>query len=342
MRPTNSHLQISEQYVISNMLEQNKFTLANIGKAINRDPSVISREIKRNSDSYGYKPNAAQKQYYLRKLKTVYQKPFNANIFKHIIEELKKGISPDVIAGKLSSAKDKTCHVSTQTIYNWIYKDRFGSGLRKFLLFGKHRCKKSAEKPTNSDKKRVEDMPKCARNRKRLGDFEGDTTIGAKQKGALVTLVDRKSLYIFADVLENKKAETFSRSLRYLFADLDMDKLKSLLFDNGTEMSMWKSIQEMLQIPVYFTHPATKPSHPCGFLPYRPRAGWGRPWEKPLIENANRMLRRFFPKKMQLHKVTSEEVLQAVEWLNHYPRKSLNYRTPYEVFFKIKPVAFAF
>jgi len=79
----------------------------------------------------------------------------------------------------------------------------------------------------------------------------------------------------------------------------------------------------MLQIPVFFTHP-------------------GRPWEKPLIENANRMLRRFFPKKMQLDKVSSEEVLEAVTWLNHYPRKSLNYRTPYEVFFKIKPVAFAF
>jgi IS30 family transposase len=305
------------------MLEENKFTLADIGKAINRDPSVISREIKRNSDSSGYNPDAAQRHYYLRKLKTVYQKTFNENIFKHVREELKKGISPDVIAGKLRSAKDKTWHVATQTIYNWIYKDWFGSGLTKFLLFGKHRYKKSAEKPANFDKKRVEDMPKCARNRKRLGDFEGDTIIGAKQKGALITLVDRKSLYIFADVLENKMAETFSRSLRNLFADLDMDKLKSLLFDNGTEMSMWKSIQEMLQIPVYFTHP-------------------GRPWEKPLIENANRMLRRFFPKKMQLDKVTSEEVLHAVNWLNNYPRKSLNYRTPYEVFFKIKPVAFAF
>ncbi|MDH4201017.1 MAG: IS30 family transposase [Spirochaetia bacterium] len=323
MRPKNSHLNISERYVISNMLGENKFTLIDIGKAIDRDSSVISREIKRNSDSSGYKPDAAQKRYYFRKLKTVYQKTFNENIFNHFREELKKGISPDVIAGKLRTSKDKTCHVSTQTIYNWIYKNRFGAGLTKFLLFGKHRYKKSAEKLVSSGKKRVEEMPKCARNRKRLGDFEGDTIIGAKQKGALITLIDRKSLYIFADVLENKMAETFSKALRDLFADLNTDKLKSLLFDNGTEMSMWKSIKEMLQIPVYFTHP-------------------GRPWEKPLIENANRMLRRFFPKKMQLDKVTSEEVLHAVTWLNNYPRKSLNYRTPYEVFFKIKPIAFAF
>jgi len=139
----------------------------------------------------------------------------------------------------------------------------------------------------------------------------------------LITLIDRKSLYIFADVLENKMAETFSGAIRNLFADLDADRLKTLLFDNGFEMSMWRSIQEMLQTPVFFTHP-------------------GRPWEKPLIENAYRMLRRFFPKKMQLDKVSSEEVLQAVTWLNHYPRKSLNYRTPYEVFFKIKRVAFVF
>ena len=342
MRPINSHLNISERTVISNMHRQNKYTQVEIASAINRDPSVISRELKRNKCSLEYDAKSAQILYQNRKLSTVYRKQFNEEIFSHFKDQLKAGISPDVIAGILKTAKDKTCHVSTQTIYNWIYKERFGAGLTKFLLFGRHRYKKSGEKPTNSDKKRVEDMPKCARNRKRLGDFEGDTIIGAKQKGALITLVDRKSLYIFADVLKNKMAETFSKALRNLFADLDMDKLKSLLFDNGTEMSMWKSIQEMLQIPVYFTHPATKPSHPCGFLPYRPRAGWGRPWEKPLIENANRMLRRFFPKKMQLHKVTSEEVLQAVEWLNHYPRKSLNYRTPYEVFFKIKPVAFAF
>jgi IS30 family transposase len=305
------------------MHKQNKYTQVEIANAINRDPSVISRELKRNKCSLEYDAQSAQILYQNRKLSTVYRKQFNEGIFSHFKDQLKSGISPDVIAGILKMAKDKTCHVSTQTIYNWIYKERFGAGLTKFLLFGKHRYKKSGEKPTNSDKKRVEDMPKCARNRKRLGDFEGDTIIGAKQKGALITLVDRKSLYIFADVLKNKMAETFSKALRNLFADLDMDKLKSLLFDNGTEMSMWKSIQEMLQIPVYFTHP-------------------GRPWEKPLIENANRMLRRFFPKKMQLDKVTSEDVLQAVEWLNHYPRKSLKYRTPYEVFFKIKPVAFAF
>lgn len=322
MRP-NSHLNISERTVISNMHRQNKYTQLEIAKAIDRDPSVISRELRRNGGASGYDPKAAQKHYYLRKLKTVYQKPFNEKIFSYFKEELKKGISPDVIAGKLKTAVDETCHVSTQTLYNWIYKERFGVGLTKFLLFGKRRYKKNAAKQANLDKKRVEDMPDCARNRKRLGDFEGDTIIGAKQKGALITLIDRKSLYIFADVLKNKMAETYSEAIRNLFADLDMDNLKSLLFDNGSEMSMWKSIQEMLQIPVYFTHP-------------------GRPWEKPLIENANRMLRRFFPKKMQLDKVTTGEVLHAVDWLNHYPRKSLNYRTPYEVFFKIKPVAFAF
>lgn len=323
MRPLNSHLNISERFVISNMLRQNKYSQSEIARALNRDRSVICRELKRNRDSSQYNPEAAQKLYYHRKLRTVYRKLFNENIFPHLREKLKGGFSPDVIAGELKSSKDKTCHVSTQTIYNWIYKERFGAGLMKYLMFGKHRYKKKSGNPSNSGKIRVEDIPKCARNRKRLGDFEGDTIIGAGQKGALITLVDRKSMYIFADVLKNKMAETFAEAIRNLFADLDADRLKSLLFDNGTEMAMWKSIQEMLQVPVYFTHP-------------------GRPWEKPLIENANRLLRRFFPKKMKLDRVTSEDVVRAVNWLNNYPRKSLNYRTPYEVFFKIKPVAFAF
>lgn len=322
MRP-NSHLNISERTVISNMFRQNKYSQAEIAKVINRHPSVVSRELHRNKQDLIYDAQTAQMLYYHRKLRNVYRKHFHEKIFQHFKDQLKGGISPDVIAGKLKTSKDKSCHVSTQTIYNWIYKERFGAGLTKFLLFGKRRYQKNVPKPANSDKKRVEEMPECSRNRKRLGDFEGDTIIGAKQKGALITLVDRKSLYIYADVLQNKMAETFSKSLQNLFAELDTDRLKSILFDNGTEMSLWKCIQEMLQIPVYFTHP-------------------GRPWEKPLIENSNRLLRRFFPKKMHLDKVTSEEVLQAVNWLNNYPRKSLNYRTPYEVFFKIKPVAFAF
>jgi len=184
MRP-NSHLIISERTVISNMYRQNKYTQAEIARAINRDPSVISREIRRNGNASGYDPDMAQKNYHLRKLKTVYQKQFNEKIFDYFKDGLKNRISPDVIAGILKISVDKTCHVSTQTIYNWIYKERC-AGLTKFLLF-----------------------------------------------------------------------------------------------DNGSEMSMWRSIQEMFQIPVFFT---------------------GRPWEKPLIENANRMLRRFFPKKMQLIK----------------------------------------
>ena len=172
MRP-NSHLNISERTVISNMYRQNKYTQAEIARAINRE-SVISRELRRNGNASGYDPDMAQKNYHLRKLKTVYQKQFNEKIFDYFKDGLKNRISPDVIAGILKISVDKTCHVSTQTIYNWKYKERC-AGLTKFLLFGKHRYKKSAAKQTNSDKKRVEDMPDCARNRKRLGDFEGDT-----------------------------------------------------------------------------------------------------------------------------------------------------------------------
>src|SRR5512147_2454935 len=99
------------------MYRQNKYIQVEIEKAINRDPSVISRELSRNSNAFEYDPNAAQKYYYLRKLKTVYQKPFNEKIFSYFREELKKGISPDVIARILKTSLDKTCHVSTQTIY---------------------------------------------------------------------------------------------------------------------------------------------------------------------------------------------------------------------------------
>jgi IS30 family transposase len=91
------------------MFEENKFAQADIARALKRDPSVISREIRRNSDVSGYDSAIAQRSYYYRKLKTVYRKTFNEKIFPHFKEQLKARISPDVIAGKLKTAEDKSC-----------------------------------------------------------------------------------------------------------------------------------------------------------------------------------------------------------------------------------------
>jgi len=318
-----SHLKLSDRHVISNMLKDGKKE-SDIARALGVHPSTINREIAKNIHKNIYSPIRAQKTYEVNRKYCVYHKDWNIKIFQYVKDELKKNISPDAIAGRLKFCKDKTMRISKQTIYNWIIKNRLGEPLQKYLLFGKKRYRKSEnslKSLKNKAKKRIDQMPVSAVEGHSIGHFQGDTIHGAKQSGAIATFADVNSRYILADKMKDKTADSFSKSMQFLFSEIDNDKLKTILDDNGSEMANFESDEEMLNCKIYFTYP-------------------GRPWEKALVENSNRLLRRFFPKKMKLNNVTREMVLQAITWINNMPRKSLGYRTAYEVFHNIEPVAF--
>jgi IS30 family transposase len=297
---------------------------SDIAKALGFHRSTISREISKNLENGEYLPKKAQENYEINRKYCVSHKNWNLEIYKLIIDKLKEGFSPDAIAGRQKILPNESMRISHQTIYNWVIKGRLGESMQKYLLYGKKgyaKSKNSLKSLKNKSKKRVDTMPEEARKGLEIGHFQGDTLQGAKQSGAIATFVDLKSKFILADKMQDKTANSFSRSMQISFADIDNDKLKTILEDNGSEMSNFESDEEMLNCKIFFTYP-------------------GRPWEKAHIENSNRLIRRFFPKNMSFQKIENKDVLQAVEWLNKLPRKSLNYRTAYEVFHDIKPVAF--
>jgi IS30 family transposase len=318
------HLSLSDRNVIHNMLDNGNFQ-KDIAIALGVNPGTISREIKRNADKGKYNPKHANELAQFRSLKKVYHKEFKGRIYKYIKKCLKNGLSPDIIAGRIKLITRQRVTIAGQTIYNWIDRDIFGVGLRKYLLYGKKGYKKASSDPQkiHKNKKRIDDMPLTARDRSRIGDYEGDSIIGARQQGAIISLAERTSRFIIAGKLKDRTKDSFSQSLRDLFSEIDNDKLKTIVFDNGSEMNNYASDAEMLGCLIYFTYP-------------------GRPWEKALVENSNRILRRYFPKKTNLNTVSHEQVLQATNEINHRPRKSLGYRTPFEVFFNLPPIAFAF
>lgn len=295
---------------------------SDIAIALNVHKSTICREINRNSYKGKYEPEIAQKVYERRTKKPKYVKIFSDNLWKYVKDHLEDGFSPDAIAGRLKYHPDQLMHISHQTIYNWVHKKILGNKLSRLLLFGKKGYKKHNKPSVGPAKRRIDEMPQKSRNRKRVGDFEGDLIIGSKHRGAILTLVDRMSSFILAGKLPDRSNFSLATTLRDLFADFENEHLKTLVFDNESGMNDYKSIEEMLQIKMYFTYP-------------------GRPWEKAIIENSNRLLRRFFPKNMRLDRLDDESISQAVKWLNNYPRKKYNYRTPIEVLAGIKQVAFA-
>jgi len=137
--------------------------------------------------------------------------------------------------------------------------------------------------------------------------------IGKKHKGALVTLVERKLLYTIIDAVARRTATAVRGAV---VANLAPHKSKAhtLTYDNGKEMAEHKQIAEELGIKVYFAHPYSS-------------------WERGVNENTNELIRQYFPKSRELADVGKEELEQAMERLNHRPKKTLGFRTPYEVFF---------
>lgn len=315
------HLNLSDRRVIYNMLKKDS-NRQEIADAVGFDRSTISREINKNLGDDDYDPELAHKNYLLNRKKCGYKKQWGNELLVYIRDCIKLGLSPDSISGRITNFKPNLPNISHQTIYTWIIKGYLGKSLIKYLLFGKKgykRSKQSLKGMKNKGQKRIDEMPENAKTGNELGHFQADTIHGAKQSGAIATFVDTKSKFLIAQRMLDKTSESYSKALKYQFADIE--NLKTILQDNGSEMANFQTDEKMLQCEIYFTYP-------------------GRPWEKALIENSNRLLRRFFPKRKSFSNITEQMILQAVNWINNLPRKSLGYRTAFEVFYDIEPGAF--
>lgn len=316
-----SHFDLSDRFTIFRMVNARQSDRA-IAVALGHNHSAVNREIWRNGGRADYDPNRAQERYEKNRDRPIRPEKFHPEIREHILAKLKIGHAPDAIAGRLRRKKSRKWHISHQTIYNWIHAGHLGKSATTLLLFGKRgyrRRQNVTETPLNQAKTRVDQMPGWATNPKRFGNWQGDTVIGAKQKGAILTLVERKSKFMVADKLPEKTKDAWATVAKNNLAEFESDRLRSLILDNGSEMNEFQSLAESLNIRIFFAYP-------------------GCPWQKPLIENIHRMLRRFFPKGKPLDMVTTEQVQLVVETLNDIPRKSLNYRTPREVLYRL-PVA---
>jgi len=151
-----------------------------------------------------------------------------------------------------------------------------------------------------------------ANNRERIGDWEADTIIGKNYQGAIVTLDERKSKLRLAFPLSGKKAQPVLDAT-VLMLDPIKNFVKTITFDNRKEFTLHEKIAEALGCDTYFAKPYSS-------------------WERGQNENANGLLRQYFPKAMELVDVTTKDVFKAIHKLNSRPKKCLGYKTPYEAF----------
>jgi transposase, IS30 family len=304
-------------------LLQSGLSLREIGRRLNRSHTTISREVKRNKRIIGcYCDRAAQS--FAEKRKAIprhKRRNSNEQLRHYVVEKLWLDWSPEIISKRLNRDfpySKKKMRVSHEAIYHWIYNDAEQGGTLFKRLVRNHKKRKKQRRygslrgliPNRVD---ISQRPGVVDRRSRYGDWEGDTMVGYRHKGRLVTHVERKSRYLLAGKAEDGTAVSFNDASLQLFKQIPNNYCKTLTLDNGSENAKFSDLEETLSLQVYFAKPYAS-------------------WERGTNENTNGLLRRYFPKGTDFLRVTHSELAKAVKMLNHRPRKCLNYRTPFEVF----------
>lgn len=282
-----------------------------IAEVIGTNRSTISREVKRNRGKRGYRPQQAHQFALDRRKKT--KLTIKIETWALVEEKILEDWSPEQISGSL---KDIGISISHEHIYQYVYADKRAGG----ELWTHLRCQKKRRKRAGGRDRRgqipgrvsIEQRPVVVEERTRLGDWEGDTIIGHGHKGALLTLVDRKSGYTLIGRLTKREAQqVVDRSAELLSR---MPYVHTLTVDNGMEFAGHAMIKDQTGADVYFAHPYAS-------------------WERGTNENTNGLIRQYLPKKRRLDDVEEHQIVEIMRRLNHRPRKRLAFKTPHEVFF---------
>ena len=326
-----SYRQISthERYMIFKLLQRG-FSIRYMGRLLDRSPSTISREIRRNRgpvrDLYWYE---TANDYAIQRRSDAPRENMcdNTRVYGYLIEKLKDGWSPELIAGRMviEYPYDPVMRVSHETIYRWIYKDANSGGNIYSYLVRRRKKRKKQRKEFSlrgqiPGRVGIECRPCIVEERSRIGDWESDTIAGARAKGGVATHVERKSRYLIAAKLDDKRSKTYTDATLAAFKYIPKEKLHTMTADNGSEFYDFKRIEKKLRLSVYFADPYSS-------------------WQRGTNENTNGLLRRYFPKRTDFTGIDQITIANVVEKLNNRPRKCLKYQTPQEVFFEKPPVA---
>ena len=282
--------------------------------------STISRELRRNCGQKGYRPYQADELAFDRQC-DAYRARIAPQTWQQVERLLRQEWSPEQIAGRLKLERQPT--VSHECIYLYVYADkRRGGTLHRHLRSQKKQRKRYSgyiRRGQIPNRTSIDQRPKIVASKGRFGDWEADTIVGARHKGGILSVVERKSKLTRLRKLANKTAAELKDISVTLLRPLAA-RVHTITVDNGKEFCEHEQIAAGLQARLYFAHPYSS-------------------WERGLNENTNGLVRQYFPKKYEFGRITDQDLQQVEDLLNNRPRKTLGYRTPNEVFFKQRSVA---
>ena len=290
-----------------------------IAKALGRSPNTIASELKRNSYQDGrYVATRAKQKAYVRRKYAKYQgKKIQENneLRAFLILKLSERWNPDEIAGYLKNNPELGMYASKTAIYEWL-RSAWGQQYCELLYCKRYRRKPRQKNKTDRvmvpDRISITERPVAALDRTEVGHCEYDSVVSSKRSSstaALAVLVERSSRLVRARLVPSLKPGPYATTIASLASDL---KTRTMTTDNGIENKRHVLITKKTGAPVFFTDPYSS-------------------WQKGSVENANRMLRYYFPKGTNFAKVNQTDVVDALTRINNKPRKILGYKSSLQV-----------
>jgi IS30 family transposase len=324
-----TQMTLQERVSLSHM-QGARLSLREIARRLDRSPSTIAREVRRNRcplgphyDGWTAHPQAVKR----RQMAPRPTRMANPALAEYVHTKLRATYSPEQIVWRLRKEQppDIPVPISHQTIYAWLDQDRHTGGQWYQCLRrrGKRRQRYGSKRarPWPDDRVGLDAWPPIVERRHRFGDWESDTVEGSKSRGGLLaTHVERKSGFVCVAKLANKRADAFTAGTIRVLQDFPPSLRRTMTADNGVEFAHFKRLEVALGLKVYFAHPYAA-------------------WERGSNENTNGLLREFFPKGSDFSTISHQAVVRAAALLNHRPRKRLQFRSPAEVLAKIQGVA---
>ena len=291
-----------------------------IADRLGRDRSTVYRELDRGGGRDCYRAGRAQ-----RRSKRDAARPKvgklagDAVLAGEVAEGLGQGWSPHAVSADL---KDHGAQVCAETIYRACYANNPNSGLKagswKKLPYGRRRRKRRSRRETAKrsvlgDYKPLSLRPRAAQDRSEAGHWEGDLMIGANNASAVATLVERVSrLTLVAPLPHGYTADRVAAAVTAALGRQPVELVKTLTWDQGSEMARWADIEANLGIQVFFCQPRS-------------------PWQRPSNEQTNGLLRRWLPKGTNLN-INPIQLALICDSLNHMPRKLHNWKPAQHIY----------
>jgi transposase, IS30 family len=294
-------------------------SIRQIAAALDRAPSTVARELKRNSRTHGnYKPAYADQQGRARRW-TGSKLERNSALREKVLSCLARGWSPEQIAGRFTKEEGKPV-ISHETIYRFIYAQIVRTknyAWRNYLPRRKFKRGRRGQKggsPASfiAQRRPLSERPIEVNDRTTPGHWEADLMLFRAYGQAILTLHERQSRLLIATRPSTKAAEPIIKAIKKIMSSLPPQYRKTITFDNGTEFARHYQLHH-LDMQTFFcdTH---------------------APWQKGGIENAIGRMRRKLPRKTDLVSLTNKRFNEIVQAYNNTPRKCLDFYTPIELF----------